>query len=558
MMDTDSSDEHEGANASDERPARARHVVAVGGGKGGVGKSLLVANLGVYLAQLGRRVVLVDVDFGCANLHTFVGVDRPRRTLSDFFQGRVERLEDCVVETQVAGLGLVSAAGMPPWATHPRAALKQRLAREARELAVDYLLFDLPGGTGETGLDFFGQAQVGVVVTCPEPAAIESAWRFIKGAFLRRLRGVPGLEPVLAQVNAETDDYLDEGGVPAPLDLYQAALAADARLAHRIIEEIHRFRPRLVVNHTRARADLDLGPQLRAAGHRRLGLALDHLGHLETDDAAWLALRKRRPLLVEHPDSKIARNLDRVARRLLAIEPERSPERLGASATPEPPRVEDELSFYEAMEVDPGASDEELRRAYKRAREVYSDDSMVTRGLYSPERLASVHERIEMAYDVLLDPARRKRYDLDLFPEGIPPQPMPSREPSREWTAREGSIAPAGESGAVSTAGSAPTSVGALGGGEPGSAPEVTPETEFTGALLRTLREARGIDLRDVAQRTKINISHLRAIEAERWDELPAPVYLRGFLVEFARQLRLDPAQVARTMLARLGASQPS
>ena len=52
-----------------------RRIIAVGGGKGGVGKSVLAANLGIYLAQLGKHVVLLDADLGGANLHTFLGVE---------------------------------------------------------------------------------------------------------------------------------------------------------------------------------------------------------------------------------------------------------------------------------------------------------------------------------------------------------------------------------------------------------------------------------------------------------------------------------------------------
>ena len=81
--------------------------------------------------------------------------------------------------------------------------------------------------------------------------------------------------------------------------------------------------------------------------------------------------------------------------------------------------------------------------------------------------------------------------------------------------------------------------------------PEVTPETEFTGALLKAIREARGIDLRSVAARTKISPAHLRAIEDEDFRALPAAVYTRGFVVEVAKYLRLYVEQVVRTFLRR-------
>jgi flagellar biosynthesis protein FlhG len=81
--------------------------------------------------------------------------------------------------------------------------------------------------------------------------------------------------------------------------------------------------------------------------------------------------------------------------------------------------------------------------------------------------------------------------------------------------------------------------------------PEILPETEITGELLKRLRESRRIDLLEISQRTKVGMGHLRSIEDERWSAMPATVYLRGFLVEYARYMRLDVGQVTRTYLAR-------
>ncbi len=508
-----------------------RRIIAIGGGKGGVGKSLIAANLAVYLAQLGKRVVLIDADLGGANLHSFVGVERPTVTLGDFFDKRVAHVQDCVVPTAVANLGLVSSEGDPVWAANPKPATKNRLLSQIRKVEADYLICDLPSGSGFTALDFFLVAHLGVLVVAPEPTAVENTFRFIKSAFLRRLRGVRELERLAAGKA--------EGGMPAPLDLYAGALRDAPSLVPRIEEELRRFRPRLIVNQTRAKSDLELGNQLRSTGGRRLGLSIDYLGALETDDAVWQAVRRRRPLLTEHPEAKVSKDLERIARRILAAVEEKGEGEL--------PTLFAEQTLYEVLELDPSASDEEIRRAHRRQREIYAPESMAIAGLYAREGLLAVQQRVDEAYDTLLDAERRHAYDAALFPSGLPQRrsaPLFSPAP-----------APVGASPTPSSG----VPVGAIAVTPTLDVPEphVTPETEITGALLRQLRESRGITIADISARTKVGGAHLRAIEEERWEAMPAEVYLRGFLVEFARCLRLRPEQVTQSYLQRFRRGRP-
>jgi flagellar biosynthesis protein FlhG len=506
------------AETEDARRTGPR-IIAVGGGKGGVGKSLIAANIGVYLAQLGKRVVLIDADLGGANLHNFVGVERPTVTLGDFFDKRVAKVQDCVVPTAVANLGLISGEGDPIWAANPKPATKNRLLTQIRTIESDYLVCDLPSGSGFTALDFFLVAHLGLLVVAPEPTSVENTFRFMKSAFLRRLRTVRDLDKIASGKH--------DGGMPAPLDLYAAALRDLPTEAPRILEEIKRFRPRLIINQARAKADQELGASLRSTGRRRLGISIDSLGVLETDDAVWQAVRRRRPLLTEHPEAKISKDLERIARRVLAAVEEKP------HGDEKPPRSTPDQTLYEMLELEPGASDEEIRRAHRRQREVYAGESMAVAGLYSPDGLAQVQDRIEEAYDTLLDSSRRHTYDLNLFPSGVPSRavaPVPAQVPAQSTPAAGHSQLPP---------------VPDL------PEPAIGPDTEITGSLLRRLRESRGISLQDIAARTKVGATHLRNVEEERWDALPAEVYLRGFLVEFARYMRLDIAQVTSSYLQR-------
>jgi len=148
-------------------------IWAIGGGKGGVGKSFVATNLAVCMARQGRRVVVVDGDLGGANLDTLFGCPRPTRTLSDFLDRRVERLADIAMPTGVEGLALVAGDSDTLGSANPAHAQKLKLIRHLRAMPCDLVIVDLGAGTSFNTLDLYLAADVGVVVTTAEPAITE-------------------------------------------------------------------------------------------------------------------------------------------------------------------------------------------------------------------------------------------------------------------------------------------------------------------------------------------------------------------------------------------------
>jgi flagellar biosynthesis protein FlhG len=296
--------------------SRTRRVVSVGGGKGGIGKSLISANLGIELARRGKRVVLVDADLGGANLHTCLGIDQPRRTLSDFIERRTEVIEDVVTPTGIANLGLISGAMDSLDAANPRYAQKMRLLRHVQAMDVDFAILDLGAGTHLNVLDFFLVSDHGVLVLVPEPTAVENAYRFVKAAFWRRMRNVAsvfGYDPLLRTV-------LASGNFKSPVELIAAVSERDPEVGETLIRQLKRFRPRLVVNQARTQQDNEIGRAVTAAWRKYFGLEMDYLGCIEYDDEMWRTVRERRPLLIQKPGSPAARAFGRIADGLLALD----------------------------------------------------------------------------------------------------------------------------------------------------------------------------------------------------------------------------------------------
>src|SRR5512145_2100401 len=216
---------------------RARRVIAVGGGKGGIGKSLVSANLGIELARRGKRVVLVDADLGGANLHTTLGIDLPRRTLSDFIERKVQRIEEVVTPTGIPDLGLVSGALDHLDAANPRYAQKMRFLRHVQQMDVDYAILDLGAGTHANVLDFFLVSDHGVLVLVPEPTAVENAYRFVKAAFWRRLRNVASVYGYDALIQA----VLASGSYKSPVDLIASVAERDPEASANLARQLTAF-----------------------------------------------------------------------------------------------------------------------------------------------------------------------------------------------------------------------------------------------------------------------------------------------------------------------------
>src|SRR5262249_35722649 len=154
-------------------------VVAVGGGKGGVGKSLVAANVGVFLASVGKRVTVVDASFGAPNLHLFSGVPRPARSLFEVVETGAA-IADVAVPTHAPGLRLGAGVYDPPHAASPSVEDARALFEQLRTLPADWVVVDLGPGTAPATLELFTQADIGVLVAVPDPTSIELMHRFVK------------------------------------------------------------------------------------------------------------------------------------------------------------------------------------------------------------------------------------------------------------------------------------------------------------------------------------------------------------------------------------------
>ncbi len=289
--------------------------IAIAGGRGGAGRTLLVANAALVLARLGRRCAVVDLDPVGAGLHTALGLDPllpGPSTLAD---------PPPIAPEPVPGVPLHLLRPGRPALAGPADPLRAECYAAALERDDDALLLDLGAQADPFTLDAWLEADVSVVVAEPLPAAIERAYGFLRAALWRRLlHGGRADDPaeVARELIAERPD------IDSPQALVEALADVDADAARAIRARVLTFTPRLLMNRTRTRIDREMGPAMVSALRRRWGVTADFLGAIDFDEAVREAARRRRPLLLAYPGAGYSQAIEKIARRLVALAEARS------------------------------------------------------------------------------------------------------------------------------------------------------------------------------------------------------------------------------------------
>ncbi len=223
----------------------------------------------------------------------------------------------------------------------------------------------------------------------------------------------------------------------------------------------------------------------------------------------------------------------------------------------------DDLNFYELLEISPLASSQEVHKAYDRVRRIYEPNSIALYSLFTAEETAKIRQRIEEAYRTLAYDDNRRRYDKALKEQQEAPE-LESLAPAPQYQRHYQPVQPAPLPDAHEE--EEPIPVEPLDAHEDYVAPvpvepvrpAAVPKTEvaeFTGMAIRVLREQAGLTIRNVADTTKIGSRYLEFIELENFAKLPPRAYLRGFLLQYAKILGVDPERLAGDYLKRYEAT---
>lgn len=271
-------------------------IISIASGKGGVGKSVVSANLALLLAKRGRRVVLADLDVGGADSHILFGLLNPPLTLTDFLSRRVSKLADVAQPLSVhSNLRIIPGTGDTLATANMPYSKKKRLIKNFQELETDIIVADIGAGTSYHALDFFLMADHHVAVATPDPTSVLDLYRFIKLAAIRRV-----LSSFLARdAMAEALSDRDFSSVEEVLDVAGKTDEAGRGIAETTLRT---FQPALILNRIAGRSRVNV-LQLRKLLKEYVGGDLQLLGEIPDDPAMERAVRSYLPVTELEPSA---------------------------------------------------------------------------------------------------------------------------------------------------------------------------------------------------------------------------------------------------------------
>jgi flagellar biosynthesis protein FlhG len=294
-------------------------IISIGGGKGGIGKSTITANLGAALTSKGYSIGYIDADLGGANLHLCLGVKRPQAGLQDYISGKYKKLDEIAVKTAVSNSWLVSGASDFLELANPNYAQKQKIITNLKKMTADFILVDLGAGSDYHVTDFYAAFPYGIVVADALPTSIENAYGFLKNGTIRGLvrlfSGKPEIQnrikrfadPVSKKEYATVNDFL-------------GSLINDFGKEVEIMREwLHTKKNLLIINMVKNSDDIKVGTRFAEMVRKYLSINLHYIGYVVYAPEVRTSIKEMRPIVMKEEPSQIKDCFDAITQNLISL-----------------------------------------------------------------------------------------------------------------------------------------------------------------------------------------------------------------------------------------------
>jgi len=260
-------------------------IWAIGGGKGGTGKSFITSSMGIHLSRLGHKVTLIDADLGGANLHSFLRVKKPRYSLTDFFENKIP-LSEIIKDTSVPKLRFVTGDIRSLDPSGLKHAQKLKLYRHIKNIDADYVLIDLGAGSDHNVIDTFILADKMIMVTLPEVTAIENLYQLIKKMLFRKLNFLLGKHGLRDTVKKAWQNR-QPNQIKSIMGLFHYISDVSSK-ARQIIEKgMEDFRIYIVLNQVKKTSDIETGLSIKSVLKKHFNLDARYSGFVQYNEFFW-------------------------------------------------------------------------------------------------------------------------------------------------------------------------------------------------------------------------------------------------------------------------------
>lgn len=272
---------------------------------------MITANIGVLLARQGKRVVLVDLDLGASNLHTFIEQADTGRGLEHFLGKQVDQLEETIMPTKIPNLSFISSRNCLTEAANLYTAQKQKIIRAIQKLDFDVVLMDLGAGTNFNMLDFFLTSDQGIFICTSEPTSIENSFNFIKAVYFRIIK-----KTLKQKIFDRVTRHLDLSGntIDQSFRIIRAVKRHDPEMEVLLKEKLKDFHFRFVINQLRKNDDPSLGSKIEKVCNRHFYSKFTFLGNIRFDENIHDSILMQKNFVTKYAHSPGANDLARIAR----------------------------------------------------------------------------------------------------------------------------------------------------------------------------------------------------------------------------------------------------
>jgi len=292
-------------------------IWAVGGGKGGTGKSFFSASLAIELSTHNEKVILIDADLGGPNLHTFLGMKESNLDLGHFITNKVSNLENTLSSTPFKGLRLLKGTENVLFMSNLNYYKKLKLIRHIKAFNTKRVIIDIGTGTSYNCIDFFLLSNPGILIVNPEPTSIENAYYFLKSCIIRILKLYIEYYEIQDLIKKIAEQIQDTS--KSVFSFLSEILSHDKFYADLLYKALQKFTPCLIINKAMDERDFLLGQSITNVVQKYLVIDLNFLGVIPFDKKVHMSLRNLSPYMKIFPNSEAATSIKSITDKLLGI-----------------------------------------------------------------------------------------------------------------------------------------------------------------------------------------------------------------------------------------------